>query len=216
MAKTKERDFIEIEYTGRIKESGQIFDLTDEALAKKENIYNPKANYKPKIICLGENQIIPALDKFLIGKETGKEYSIELKPEEAFGKKDSKLIKIVSAETLRKQNINPFPGLQINASGLLGTIRSVAGGRITIDFNHPLAGKNLVYTIKINRIVEEDIEKLKALLENLLGIEEKEYDLKTEDKKAAVNLKAELPAEAKNEFLSKSKELIPGLDASIS
>lgn len=216
MANTKERDFVEIEYTGRIKESGQIFDLTDEALAKKENIYNPKAKYKPKIICLGENQIIPALDKFLIGKETGKEYSIELKPEESFGKKDSKLIKIVPAETLRKQNINPFPGLQINASGLLGTIRSVAGGRVTIDFNHPLAGKNLVYTIKINKVVEEDIAKLKALLENLLGMEEKEYDLKTEGKKATINFKAKLPAEAKNEFLSKAKEIIPDLDVSIS
>src|SRR3989338_7931190 len=147
MAKTKEKDFVEIDYVGRIKESNQIFDLTDKALAKKNNIYNENAKYGSRIICLGENQILPTIDKFLIDKEVGENYTLELKPEDSFGKKDSNLIKIVPSDILKKQKINPFPGLQIHAGGLIGTIRSVSGGRVTIDFNHPLAGKNLVYDI---------------------------------------------------------------------
>lgn len=216
MEKTKEKDFVEIEYIGRIKESNQIFDLTDENLAKKEKINNPNTSYGPKVICLGEKQVLPALDKFLLDKEVGKEYSIELKPEEAFGKKDAKLMKIIPADTLRKQKINPFPGLQINASGVLGTIRNVAGGRITIDFNHPLAGKNVIYTLKINRIIEKDEEKLKSLLENLLGLTEKEYEFKIENKKAAILLKPNIPQEIKAEFIAKVKELILDLELSVS
>ena len=214
MTKTKEKDFIEIDYIGKIKESNQIFDLTKEEIAKKENIHNPKSKYGPKIICLGEKQIIPALDKFLEDKELNKDYTMELKPEEAFGKKDAKLIKIVSTEILKKQKINPFPGLQINASGMFGTIRSVAGGRVTIDFNHPLAGKNIVYQIKINKIIDSDKIKLKSLLESMLGLTNKEYELNIENNKAKITLKPTIPPEIKDEFLKKVKGLIPSLETS--
>ncbi len=215
MNKTKEKDFVEIEYTGRIKETGQIFDLTSEELAKKENIYNKNADYNPKIICLGEGNVLKTLDKFLVEKEVGQTLKIELKPEDGFGKKDSGLIKIASANDLRKENINPFPGLQINASGIIGTIRSVSGGRVTIDFNHPLAGKNLVYEVKINRIVTEDKEKANSLVENFLGLNKKDYRIVIENRKATIKLNVTIPKEAKDEFLKKAKELIPLLEFSI-
>ena len=216
MTKTKEKDFIEIDYIGRIKNTGQVFDLTDAEIAKKEKIYNEEFKYGPKIICLGENQILPSLDKQLIDKEIGRNYVIELKPEEAFGKKDYKLIKIIPSEILVKQKIQPFPGLQVNASGLMGIIRSVAGGRVTIDFNHPLADRNLVYEIKINRIVENDEEKLKSLLENMLGLTKEEYGVKIEENKATISLKPKIPEKAKEELISKAKKLIPSLEISFS
>lgn len=216
MQKTKEKDFIEIDYIGRIKETSQIFDLTYEDIARKENIYNKNAKYGPRIICLGENQILQSLDKFLVGKEVGKTYILELKPEEAFGKKDFKLIKIVPASFLKEQKINPFPGLQINASGLLGTILSVSGGRTTIDFNHPLASKNLVYEIKINKIVEKDEEKLRSLLESILGLADNESKIKSDNNKATITLKPKIPTDAKEELKTKAKELIPNLEISFS
>ncbi len=216
MVKTKEHDFIEVDYTGKIKETNQIFDLTNEEQAKKENLYNPKATYGPRIICLGESQILKSLDKFLIDKEVGKQYIIELKPEEGFGKKDPKMVKIVTVDTLKKQNINPFPGLQINASGLIATIRSVNSGRATIDFNHPLAGKNLVYEIKINKLIEKDEEKLKALVENLLGISKKEYSIELNQNKANIKLKPKIPTNIKEELKNKIKKLIPNLNVEFS
>lgn len=212
MIKTKEKDFIEIDYTGRIKESNDIFDLTSEDLAKKEHIYNKNSRYGPKIICLGEKQILLQIDKFLIDKEVGKTYNLELKPEEAFGKKDPSLIKIIPSDILIKQKINPFPGLQIQASGLIGIVRSVTGGRVTVDFNHPLAGKNLLYEIKINRIVDKDDEKLRALTENMLNLSKDEYTVVLETDKAKLALKPTIPTKAKEELKSKAKELIPSLE----
>lgn len=212
MVKTKERDFVEIDYVGRVKESRDIFDLTDKELAKKEKIYNEHAHYGPRIICLGENQILKAIDKFLVDKEVGKSYTLELKPEEAFGKKNPSLIKIIPSDILKKQRINPFPGLQIQASGLMGTIRSVAGGRVTMDFNHPLASKNVVYEIKINKVVEKDEERLKSLLENMLNLSSEEYSLSSEQNKAKVSLKKIIPTKAKEELKTKAKQLIPSLE----
>jgi len=212
MTKTKEKDFVEIEYTGRIKETNQIFDLTSEELAKKENIYNPKANYGPKVICLGEGNILKSLDGFLMEKETGVILKIELKPNEAFGNKNPDLIKIFSVNDFKDQKINPFPGLQINASGMFGTVRSVSGGRVTIDFNHPLAGKNLVYEIKINRIVSNNIEKADSLTKNLFELSKKDYALEIKENKAFIKFKVNIPEEAKKLFLKKANELIPSLE----
>ncbi len=215
MVKTKEKDFVEIDYIGKIKETGQIFDLTDKDLAKKNNIYNAKAKYGSRVICLGENQILPAIDKFLVDKEIGKNYSLELKAEESFGKKDPSLIKVMPSDILLKQKIRPFPGLQIHAEGLMGTIRSVTGGRVTIDFNHPLAGKNLLYELKIGKVVEKVEEKLKSLIENMLNLSNDEYVLLVEGIKAKVSLKVAIPILAKKEVIEKAKKLVPALSLEI-
>src|SRR3989344_5225405 len=92
MAKIKKGDFIELDYTARIKLNNQIFDLTSEDVAKKNNIFNPKSKYKPLIICVGDLDVIPGLDESLVGKETGKEYKIEVGFDKAFGKKDTKAL----------------------------------------------------------------------------------------------------------------------------
>jgi len=162
--KIKKGDFIEIDFIGKIKESNTIFDLTEESEAKKHDLYNPKQIYKPIVLCIGENEIIKGLDEELIDKEPKKSYSIELSPEKAFGKKNPKLIKLIPASAFKKQNITPFPGLQLNMDGIVGTVRAVSGGRIIVDFNHPLAGKNLIYEIKINKIITDDKEKVESIL----------------------------------------------------
>ena len=148
--KLKKGDFIEIEYIGRIKDDNKVFDLTNEEVAKKEGIHHKDHIYKPVIICLGFNDIIKGLDEELIGKEPGK-YKIEINSEKAFGKKTYDLIKLVPNSIFNKENIRPFPGLQVNIENLIGTIRSVSGGRSLVDFNHPLAGKDIIYEIEIKK-----------------------------------------------------------------
>ncbi len=216
MVIAKENDFVEVSYVGRIKETNQIFDLTDAELAKKEGVYNPQASYGPKVICLGEQHILKEIDKQLIGKETNKTYTIELTPDKAFGIKDPGLVKIVPTIELQRQKINPFPGLQINASGLLGTIRAVSGGRTTVDFNHPLASKKIIYEIKIEEIVTDNGKKLKGLLGNVLGLNDKEYEAKVEGNKAEVKLKVTISDKAKEEFEAKVKKLISSFEISFS
>ncbi len=201
----KKKDFIEIEYTGRLKENSIVFDTTDEKTSKDNGIYNENASFGPAVICIGENQILAGIDNELEGKEAGKSYKIELTAEKAFGKKDAKLLKLVPMSVFKRENIFPMPGLQLNIDGLLGTVRTVSGGRIIVDFNHPLAGKDVVYDIKINRIIGEEKEKISSYMKSLLGI--KDIDVSIENDTAKIKLKEELPKEIKEHLEKKITEL---------
>lgn len=182
--KTKEHDFIEIDYIARTKDDNKIFDLTSEKIAKENNLYQPGKNYFSIIICLGKNDVIPGLDKQLINKELGK-HIIEIKAEEAFGKRNASLIKLVPTNIFIKQNITPVPGLHVNLDGIYGIIRSVSGGRTIVDFNHPLSSKDLLYEVDIKRIVDNIEEKVKAVLD----LVKKDIKFSLKDNKLVVNLK---------------------------
>lgn len=203
--KTKQNDFIEIDYIGTIKETGEIFDLTIEKEAKDLKVYNPKGEYKPLILCLGKEDVVKGFDEQLIGKETNKQYTIEVPQEKAFGKKNPKLMRIVSTNIFRKQKINPVPGLQVNLGNMIGTIRTVTGGRTIIDLNHPLAGKTLVYKVKINRIIKDDKEKLEGFLKLHLNL--KEIKLSLKEGKAEID--KEIPEEFSKQLEKEIKTRIP-------
>lgn len=199
--KTKKGDFIEIDFVGKVKDSNQIFDLTLEKVAKENNIHNPKQTYKPVIICLGQNEIIKGLDEELTDKEINKQLTLEIPTERAFGKKNPKLMKLISANKFKKEKITPFPGLQLNLDGMIGTVRAVSGGRIIVDFNHPLAGKNLIYEVKINKIVKDTKEKLKSLLKT------DKITIKDNEAKADI----QIPEPIQKEIEKQIKKLIPEL-----
>ena len=208
MAQIKKSDFVEIEYTGMIKEDNSIFDTTDKKLAEDNGFYNENTEYGPIVVCIGEQHILAGLERALEGKEPGK-YKIELKPEDAFGKKDAKLIQLISTSKFRKQNIQPIPGLQVNIDGVMGIVKTVSGGRTLVDFNHPLAGKDLVYEVDVKRIVEDDKEKVKSYIKLALNL--KDVNVKIEDNEANVELKKEIPKEAEKQLAKKIQELIPAL-----
>jgi len=206
----KEKDFIELNYTGKLKEDNIIFDTTDEKTAKENDIYQENAEYQPIVICVGQNQVIKGLDKALVGKETNKDYTIEVTQEEAYGKKDAKLIQLISTSKFLKEKIQPMPGLQVNIDGMMGIIKTVSGGRTLVDFNHPLAGKDLTYNIKINKVITDDGEKVNSIISLNLGI--KDADVKVENKKATITTKQEIPKELHEDLKKKIKELLPTLE----
>lgn len=173
----KQNDFVQLEFTAKLKENNAIFDTSSEKTAKSSGIYNPSMPYGDYIICIGHKQILPKLEEKLIGKNVGNEYVFDLKPEEAFGKKDAKLFKLIPLKFFTKDQVKPVPGLQVNIDGTLGTITTVTGGRVIVDFNHPFASKDVVYTVKVTRMIESPAEKVKAFLRM-------KYDLKN----AVVNI----------------------------
>src|SRR3989344_5069538 len=122
MAAIKHHDFVEIEYTARTKEDNAIFDTTQEDVAKKEGVLDKNTHYHPAIICLGENMMMKAVEDYLVGKETGKSYKIEIGADNAFGKKDAKLLQMIPMNKFRQQNIQPVPGLQLNIDGAYGIV----------------------------------------------------------------------------------------------
>ena len=201
----KKDDFIEIEYTGRLKEDKSIFDTTNEQTAKDAGIHNPNTGYGPIIICLGQKQLIKGLDAKLEGKETGN-HTVELPAEEAFGKKNAKLIQMVPLKKFTENKIKPFPGLQVNIDNAVGTVKSASSGRVLVDFNHPLSGKDLVYEVEIKRVVTDKKEQIDSLLKLLLGI--KDAKIEITENKAKIALKQELPPEFVKELNKMIKERV--------
>ncbi|MEK6886965.1 MAG: peptidylprolyl isomerase [Nanoarchaeota archaeon] len=204
----KKHDFIEVEYTGTVKEDGFVFDTTNEKTAKEKGIHNPHAQYGPTIVCVGEHQLLKGLDEGIVGKEIGKEYKIDLAPEQAFGKKSAQLLKLVPMTAFKKGNTRPEIGLQIEVDGNIGTIKTVSGGRVMVDFNHPLSSKELTYTIKINKIITDDAEKIKALISLTLNLKKDKINITISNGKATVKT-LKLPEVFQKEFEKKIKELVP-------
>ncbi|MBT96488.1 MAG: peptidylprolyl isomerase [Candidatus Pacearchaeota archaeon] len=180
--KLQKKDFIEIEFTGRVK-GGEIFDSNiKEDLEKVNKEISPKSF----IFGLGEEMFIKGVDNFLIGKEVGKKYEIELSPVDAFGNRDSKLVKLMPMKVFREQKINPVAGAMFNFDGRIAKILTVSGGRIIVDFNNPIAGKVVIYKVKVLRKIEDIKEKVKSLIDFLF-----KRELKFEIKEKKLIIEAE-------------------------
>ena len=222
MIAIKKHDFVEIEYTGRIKEDGSIFDTTEEKIAIENGMHDKHSDYSPVVISVGENYMLKGLEDQIIGKEIGNEYTFEIKSENAFGKRDAKLIQLVPTSKFKQQKIQPFPGLQLNIDGVFGIVKTVSGGRCMVDFNHPLAGKDLVYNVRINKIVDDNKEKINSLLKMHLHIKDAEIELKEEanesepDKTSSrlsveIKSKHNIPKNAIEEFKDIVAKTIPSI-----
>ncbi len=172
------KDFIEIEFTGKIKD-GEIFDSN---IKKNLEKINPNAKTKPLVFCLGEAMFLKGIDDFLSGKDVG-EYGIELQPEKAFGNRDSKLVQMMPMKIFNEQKVNPVPGTMFNFDGRIAKILTVSGGRVMVDFNNPLAGKTVVYDIKVLRKIVDLNEKIKALIEFFT---KKDFKFEIKDKKLII------------------------------
>lgn len=172
----KKNDFIEIDFTAKIKE-GNIFDTTSVNEAKKAEIFNKKQDYKPLRICVGQGMVIKGLDSALEGKEIGKEYVVNIEPEQAFGKRDPRLIRIMPLSMFREKEVMPYPGLMLNMDGMVVRIASVSGGRVIADFNNPLAGKKIEYKFNIKKEITDKKEKLLTLIEFYLKLNDKDVEI---------------------------------------
>jgi FKBP-type peptidyl-prolyl cis-trans isomerase 2 len=200
----EKKDFIEIEFTGKTKE-GEIFDSNiKEDVKKLHEGHDHEIEANPFVFCLGEGMFLKAIDEFLIGKpETSATYEIELPPEKAFGFRNSQFIQMVPLKAFIQSNTNPVPGMMFNLDGRVAKVITVSSGRVIVDFNNPLAGKSVVYKIKVLRKVNDLHEKLKNFIEFLF-----KRDLDFEVKEKVLLLKVEKPMiEFVKLFSDKFKEI---------
>lgn len=199
--RVKKGDFLEVSYTGRVKSTNLIFDTTDPELAKEQGI---KAKVRPVKIVVGKRLVIPGLDDALIGKETGKRFTIEIPPEKGFGKRTAKLIRLIPLREFQQRKINPYPGMRISIDGIGATVLSRSGGRVLVDFNHPLAGKELKYSFTIRRIIKNQKEKLN-IIAGFFNIGAK---IRIKDKKVTIIIKKPLPKPVENQLKKEIKESV--------
>ena len=208
MAETIQKgDFIEVDFTGRIKSSDEIFDTTKKQEAEKIGSKNTN-QIKPLIISVGNKMVLKGLDNDLQGKEIGKDYVVNINPEEAFGKRNPSLVKMIPLKAFLEQKIVPQRGMQFSLDGSLVRIISVSSGRVLADFNNPLAGKEIYYNYKILRKVAEEKEKIDALQEFFFR---KKFESKIDKDKKEVVFLADNNYKKFIEMMSKPFEEMLGL-----
>lgn len=153
-------DFIRIDYTESV--DGQVIAATDKDVAAEKGIFSEEVIYGPHLIVVGAGQIVKGFEDDLIGKEIGYSGRVELPPESAFGLHDPRQIQIVPLNRFKEKK--PVPGMRVSLDGRTGTVTRIIGRKVSIDMNHPLAGKTVVYDYKIVESVEDRTERLKALI----------------------------------------------------
>lgn len=160
----KNGDFVLVDYLLRIKDNNEVFDVTMEDQAKAANAHSPEEVYEPKLLVVGQGWMLKGIDEALVDSTEGQEKDVEIAPAKGFGERDGSKVRIVPARELTKQGVTPRPGQRIEVGGSLVTIRAVGSGRVTIDYNHPMAGKTITGKIFVRKVVSEAAEKIRELL----------------------------------------------------
>jgi len=140
--KAKEGSKVKIEYEGKL-DDGTVFDSSEK-------------HGKPLEFEIGKGMVIKGFEEAIIGMEKGQEKEVTIKPEEGYGEHNDQLIKKVPREQLPKEQ-EPIKGMMLLLSSPDGRqfpvkIEEVTDKEITLDLNHPLAGKTLHFKIKLVEI----------------------------------------------------------------
>jgi len=118
----------------------------------------------PLNFMVGSGQIIPGLEKELLGMSAGEKKIVNVQPEEGYGVKDDRLVQTIErsqipdsvdlklGETLRGQSEDGHV--------VEGVIAAIDGDAVKIDFNHPLADKVLTFDVEIVDIRDASAEEL--------------------------------------------------------
>ncbi len=146
MAEAKPGDRVKIHYHGTY-DDGTVFDTTRKA-KKKE----------PFEIALFGNHAIPGLEKAILGMSEGETKKVRLEPEDAFGTRNEDLVVKVDKAHVEEHVKYPQRGMMLrirDKEGLTNnvTIIDIDDDKITLDGNHPLAGKTLNFEIEIVEII---------------------------------------------------------------
>lgn len=149
----KEGDQVAVEYEGTY-EDGEVFDSS-----------NHGEHSHPLVFVVGSGQIIKGFDDAVRGMNTGEEKKIRIPANEAYGEYDSKLTQDIPRSELQlPRNQQPKEGMTLVMQTPEGQIpvrvSAVSATHITLDMNHPLAGKTLLFTIKLVGIGDEAVRQV--------------------------------------------------------
>lgn len=111
----------------------------------------------------GIGNLIPGLERELEGKSPGDKFSVTIAPQDAYGEYDESLVQQVPRRVL-KGIPNLRVGMQLQAQSPEGsravTVKQIAGDMVTLDANHPLAGKNLNFDVEVTDVRQATPEEL--------------------------------------------------------
>ena len=142
MTQAKSGDKVRVHYEGQLSD-GTIFDSSLER--------------EPIEFILGQDTVIPGFEQAVIGMKAGESKDVSIPPEEGFGEYSEELVVNIE-KTILPPEINPELGMQLEVSSEEETprvfsIADIAEDSITLDGNHPLAGKEIAFKITLLEIV---------------------------------------------------------------
>ena len=142
MAEAKNGDTVKVHYTGKI-DDGTVFDTSVER--------------EPMQFTIGEGQLIPDFEQAVVGMNPGESKTIQIPAENAYGPHHQEMIMEVERsqfpEDLKPEVGQQLQARQANGQDFVVTVMAVSDSKITLDGNHPLAGKDLTFDIQLAEIV---------------------------------------------------------------
>jgi peptidylprolyl isomerase len=143
MTQAKTGDIVRIQYTGMLSD-GTTFDSTKER--------------EPLQFEVGAGKVLPGLDRQVIGMNVGDRQTLEIPAEDTFGPHDPlKIQKVPRANVPGDLDVKPGAQLQARSSGgapMTVNVIDVNSEEITVDANHPLAGRDVVLEVELTEIVK--------------------------------------------------------------
>lgn len=143
MAQAKTGDTVKVHYTGKLV-NGTVFDSSE--------------NREPLEFTIGAGQLIPGFEQAVIGMAPGETHTVTIPADEAYGQYDSNLLQEVERTQL-PEDLDPQVGQQLEAvqgdRRIIVTISAVSDNSVTVDANHPLAGEDLVFDIRLVEIIPQ-------------------------------------------------------------
>lgn len=141
MAGASQGDTVKVHYTGRL-EDGTLFDSSEER--------------EPLEVVIGENQVIVGFEQALVGMEVGVAKTVTVPCDEAYGPHRPEMLHEVPREEL-PEDVSPTLGQQVvmrapDGTEVFAVISEVSSAKIVLDMNHPLAGKTLIFDIRMMEI----------------------------------------------------------------
>lgn len=142
MSQVKDKDTVKVHYTGKLTESGQVFDSSLER--------------EPLEFTLGQGMLIPGFEEGIIDMKVNEKKTIDIPKDKAYGDKREDLFHKVSKQQLPEE-IKPEVGMGLVSKTQDGgeqqlRVAAVNDDHIIVDANHPLAGQDLTFEVEIVEI----------------------------------------------------------------
>lgn len=135
------------------------YTLTDD----EGTTLDSSAGSEPLAYLHGNGNLIPGLERELEGKSAGDKLTVKIAPADAYGEYDKGLVQRIPRRALKGIS-DVQVGMQLTAQSPDGnqqvTVTQVAGDMVTIDANHPLAGKNLNFDVEVTDVRAATEEEL--------------------------------------------------------
>jgi FKBP-type peptidyl-prolyl cis-trans isomerase 2 len=209
----KSGDFVYIDYVARIKDTGEIFDVTNEDVAKKEGVFNEKIKYGPVPVIVDAGFVIVGLNESVKEMNVGEKKKVVINPERAFGERSEEVVKLIPEARFREQGIDLVPSSYVMINNLRGKIVSIDGGRVKVDFNHPLAGKALEYEIEIVQEIKENSDKIGAVVYYFTGVRKEKLEVQLKENVVEIEMKGiDVVLETKKAIASQITKWVPEVE----